>query len=335
MIAVAPGKLILSGEHAVVYQKPALTLAIDRHIRIKITESNNKHVTLSLLGKQCQFTFEALSTLKQHIDGQYRLFLNEKCKVTDILTNPEDLACYIIADVLENFSLKPSAGFNVNIRSNIPTGCGMGSSAALIVSLLFATKDYFKLDLADDRLMNHAIFLENLQHGRASGLDVRISMQGGCLYSNGENIVAKSLPKLPLYIVNTGRPVTSTGECVTKVAEHAENDALWQEFSTTTDAIKLAFTQSDLPSLQKHIKRNHQLLIDIGVVPTRIQTFISDIESAGSAAKICGAGAVRGDTAGVVLIATDNIATLKNVCKQHAFEYEEIIPQQKGAHFVS
>lgn len=335
MIAVAPGKLILSGEHAVVYQKPALTLAIDRYIQTKMTTSNKNSVTLSLLSQQCQFTFEKLATLKQHIDNQYRLFLNDKCKVTEILSRPADLACYIIADVLENFSLKPTTGFNVNIRSNIPTGCGMGSSAALIVSLLFATRDYFNLDLADDRLMNHAIFLENLQHGRASGLDVRISMQGGCLYTNGENIVVKSLPKIPLYIVNTGKPVTTTGECVTKVAQHGNNEPLWQDFSTATDAIKLAFDNNDLPSLQRHIKRNHQLLVDIGVVPNRIQTFISDIESAGSAAKICGAGAVRGDTAGIVLIATDNITSLKNTCEKYGFSHEEIIPQQKGAHLVA
>ncbi len=75
-------------------------------------------------------------------------------------------------------------------------------------------------------------------------------------------------------------------------------------------------------------------MTDIGVVPAAIQQFIADIECAGGAAKICGAGAIRGDAAGIVLIATDDIDSLQPIFKKYQFSSEPIIPQRKGAHLV-
>lgn len=334
MKSIASGKLILSGEHAVVYQKPALTLAVDRHIQTGIAAQDNDVASFAMLGKQRQLTFTELQELKQRIDKQYRLFLNNECAVTDILAKPEELACYIIADVIDNASIVPHTGFKLHVRSNIPTGCGMGSSAALIVSVLLAAKEYFKLDLPHDRLLHRALFLENLQHGHSSGLDIRISMQGGCLYATGDTIVAKTPPKIPLYVVNTGEPRSSTGECCMSVSRFAKDNRLWDTFSDATFAIKSAFDANNIRALKDGVRENHRLLTYIGVVPNPIKAFITKIESQGAAAKICGAGTVRGDTAGMVLIATDDVKRIAAVCADNNFHIEKVTPQLKGAHIV-
>jgi mevalonate kinase len=57
------------------------------------------------------------------------------------------------------------------------------------------------------------------------------------------------------------------------------------------------------------MRENHRLLCRIGVVPQKVQQFVADVETAGGAAKICGAGAVRGQNGGVVLVMADFMPT--------------------------
>ena len=52
----------------------------------------------------------------------------------------------------------------------------------------------------------------------------------------------------------------------------------------------------------QHIQKNHALLCQIGVVPDAIQEMIDAIEKLGAAAKICGAGALSGNAAGLLWI---------------------------------
>jgi mevalonate kinase len=57
--------------------------------------------------------------------------------------------------------------------------------------------------------------------------------------------------------------------------------------------------------MQSLIRENHRLLCRIGVVPQKVQQFVSEVEAAGGAAKVCGAGSVRGDSGGAVLVLAD------------------------------
>ena len=165
-----------------------------------------------------------------------------------------------------------------------------------------------------------ALEAENMQHGFSSGLDLKIAMHGGCLYVQDQQLEPRPSPAFPLYLVNTGAPACSTGECVEKVAHHFRLAKVNQAFANVTYAMDAALKKQSTGDMQQAIRDNHQLLINLGVVPKKVQQFIAALEAKQAAAKICGAGAIIGDQAGAVLISADNRASVNEVC--NAFGYQ-------------
>ena len=123
--ARAPGKLIISGEHAVVYGKPAIAMAID------------KCTTTELCLLPQQKTINYSSSLLQHT----------------------------INTIIKQFNINLSSGIDINTDAEIPIGCGMGSSAAAIISVMHAMTNLFSLELSLDQYLPIARDIENLQHG--------------------------------------------------------------------------------------------------------------------------------------------------------------------------
>jgi mevalonate kinase len=111
---------------------------------------------------------------------------------------------------------------------------------------------------------------------------------------------------LPFQTFNSGKPQSTTGECVAFVKQQNFSKTLWKEFENTTLAFITALQDKDNAQLITIIQKNHRLLCEIGVVPQPIQAMIAEIERKGGAAKICGAGSVQGNHAGMILI-TDNV----------------------------
>lgn len=95
-----------------------------------------------------------------------------------------------------------------------------------------------------------------------------------------------------------------------------------------------ALQQQSFINAQHAVRANHQLLVNIGVVPERVRTFIEQIEAIGGAAKISGAGAIRGDAAGMVLVLMENEAKLTQLCRQFQYELQTIQGEARGVHVV-
>ena len=66
--------------------------------------------------------------------------------------------------------------------------------------------------------------------------------------------------------------------------------------------MRAALAGSSEQELIAAVRENHRLLVGIGVVPESVQHLVSEIEAQGGAAKICGAGSIRGDSAGIVWV---------------------------------
>ncbi len=86
------------------------------------------------------------------------------------------------------------------------------------------------------------------------------------------------------------------------------------------------------PCSKHSIRANHRLLQKIGVVPTKVANFIADIESSGGAAKICGAGAITGDNAGVVLLLADPGIT--EIAQRYGYELQTLEVDPYGTRIV-
>ncbi len=335
MKAIAPGKLILSGEHAVVYGKPAIAMAVDRSAQSVVLPGGGPDEVSFDLQDLCQqesFTLRALRELKNRVMKNYHLFLEGKLGIREVLYKPVELFQFAYITILDGLHLKVQNGVRIQLHSNIPIGCGMGSSAATVLSVLRAIGHYFRVEFRPEWYQAYSLEAENLQHGHASGVDTYISMNGGCAKFEQGHASPIPLPRFPMHLVNTGTPDTTTGECVAKVRAGFGGNGIWDEFEALTLRMEKALEENDLEEIQNCIRRNHRLLARIGVVPGKVQSFISDIEAWGAAAKICGAGAVAGDHGGIVMIASER--TPKELCDQYGYSLISVRGEPLGARMV-
>ena len=134
-------------------------------------------------------------------------------------------------------------------------------------------------------------------------------------------------------MVNTGAPTSSTGECVTQVAEHFEKTNIGDDFAQVTQHIQGAIQLPGNEELIYSIKENHKLLTKIGVVPNNIGQMIGSIESIGGAAKICGAGAVIGSNAGALLVVGEQ-GQLSDVVSKYGYKLETFDVDVLGTHVI-
>ena len=338
--ARAPAKLILSGEHSVVYGKPALAMATHYYTE-SIAEatlsspslSQNIAFRLPQLQYAKQLTLATLKKLTRRVRQDYRAFLAGECGIRDVLKKPVELIQFTVANLLD-LSQAMIQSMHVETHSTIPIGCGMGSSAALVMSTLRAVAQLFNLELEAEAYVRLGIDAENLQHGYSSGLDIQLIWQGGCVYFKEGKATARAASALPLYGVNTGKPVSTTGECVMQARKFFLASKIAEDFEAVTDALDVAFAQNNRVAIQQGIRENHRLLCQIGVVPESVERFIAALESVGAAAKISGAGAVRGGRAGMVLVVPETVESVQPVIERFGFSVERIQGDSYGTHLL-
>jgi mevalonate kinase len=336
MKVFAPGKLILSGEHSVVYGKPALAMAVNRYVMATAKREDSKLISFDLsdLSYAGRFSFSSLEQLKNRIKQKYHHFMHGDFKIREVLQKPFELAQFALSLCLEMLNIKLTEGMQIHVESTIPIGCGMGSSAATILSIIYAITKHLGVNLPTETFLRLALEAENAQHGISSGLDLRVSLYGGCVYLNNKILQSRPIPTFPMYLVNTGTPESNTGECVTRVAPHFLKGGIGDDFAAITDAMD-ALLRTGVNDFKKLIRANHELLVEIGVVPLKIQKFIHDIEQMDGGAKICGAGAVTGNNAGMVLIAADDVPALHAICQKYSYEILPIAVESRGVHVDS
>lgn len=332
----APGKLILSGEHAVVYGAPALAIAVNRYAMASITPQLLPVVSFDLadLAYEHGLTFAELNHLRGRIKNNYQQFTSGSFKIRDVLQTPVELVQFAFSLFLESRNLKVTEGIKLSLQSNIPIGCGMGSSAATILSILHAIAHYLQVELSSGDFFQLALEAENMQHGYSSGLDVKMSLRGGCVFKKNGQLYQRSIPQLAMYLVNTGMPKTTTGECVQHASKYFKESRIADDFAAVTETIDAELQTNNLAEIKRAIIANHELLINIGVVPVTVQQFINEVKKFEGAAKICGAGAVSGENAGVVLVVTENKEALAKLSAQYNYSILPITVEPRGVHIV-
>jgi mevalonate kinase len=332
--ARSPAKLILSGEHAVVYGKPAIAMAINRYAESTITSQISTVILFNLLNLHYvkPFTLQTLIKLKQRLHKKYGKFLLGHKNISDVLKKPFELLQYTVSNLLDKLDIKLTQGIEISASSEIPIGCGMGSSAALVMSTLYALAHFLKLDMDPARFLSLGREAENLQHGYSSGLDLQLAMSGGCIRFQAGQLEKRIMPNFPFQIVQTGTPKASTGQCVAAVADNFKNSTIFDDFEKVTNIFDAGLMTNDLDKICSAIRQNHALLMKIGVVPDKVGSFIEEIERLGGAAKICGAGSVLGDNAGIVLIHAEK--DISSVLEKYNYTAQNVTGDTRGTHLI-
>ena len=148
----ACGKIILLGEHAVVYGRPAIALPIPLAVEAAIRKGGDGiNVVIPRWG------------------------VEQKVRVT----NPGFTG--IIAQMLEQLGLH-NENMTIEVFPHIPRAMGLGGSSALAVAIIRAIDHAYKLDLKDGRINELAFECEKAAHGTPSGVDNTVATYGSPLY---------------------------------------------------------------------------------------------------------------------------------------------------------
>jgi mevalonate kinase len=304
MKAEAPGKLILSGEHSVVYGAPAIAVPVSKKVKVSFNHNGGDQlkVITDRLG-ETELSLQEISGIPALLDQNYSAFLNQNLPIARVLKSPFDLLSYTL--IQHGFN---SSG-TLHISSDIPAGAGMGSSAAVICALIKLCGQITGKQITAEQLFQRVRYCERLQHGRGSAIDAAT-----VTYAKPVKVEADKVTELSLaldknwFIWNSGEPESTTGETVSEVRRQFGESAIWHDFSEVTNNLERALEAQNSDDILMLVRSNHALLEQIGVVPDRISNVIGQIERSGGAAKICGAGSVMGSAGGMVLVYLPDIS---------------------------
>lgn len=262
---VGLGKIILLGEHAVVYGYPALAAALDRGVTIGAVPT------------------PAGGTLRIEV-GAWDL----KVAVTD--DHPVARSLAAIADEL---GIGRPAVTLVG-DAQIPPGAGLGSSAALAVAVARSLLAWDKRKADPAVVARAASASEQLMHGRASGVDVALALAGGIgVYRKSSGLRSFASPPLRVLVGPSGSP-RSTSAMVDRVAAETRaivDDARLRELGGLTDTGTTALLAKDLPALGAAMNRAHEVLAGLGVSTEQLDSLCEAARVSGAhGAKLTGAG---------------------------------------------
>lgn len=333
-----PAKIILSGEHSVVYGKPALSMAIDLptfcetlfsplpnhetpYIEVELVDFHQKHA----------FPYSVWQKMAIHIESRFHRYESGASSINTVLKQPIDLILDTLYHYHHHFHLK-SGHWQFKIHGHGLAGKGLGSSAAVIVGILQSLFHHHNRTINQTELLSLAKTIESRQHGQASGIDPAIELMGGLIqYQLGipiENLVTQPFRG---WLIDTGTPSASTGQVVSFVKSHFGNQhPIWQDFEHVTHKIRQAWQQQDGDTLKEYIVENQTLLEEIGIVPEKVKCFTKALLAEKAVAKVCGAGSHRGDNCGILLCLSHEPPL--ELCTKYGYNCIAVQLNEKGSH---
>ncbi len=304
----APGKAILFGEHAAVYGHPAIAAALSLSLTVDMmADPHASGLAPYGLGRGA---FGA--PVDPHASGRApygpagpRLVFRDprtgETATFDASTGAtEQKESVVLASAMAAAGLAPEGcRFTAVCSGDLPLGVGLGSSAAFSIALLRALGAWRGVPFTEDELLHHGLTLENVFHGRASGVDHTVATLGGCVhFVKGRTPAHRRVAVggiVPLVVACVPR-IATAGHMVAGVAERraaspVEYDARFAEIAALTAAGECALATGDLATLGRLFDLNHGHLRAIGVSVPALDALVERARAAGAlGAKLTGAG---------------------------------------------
>lgn len=279
--ATAPGKMILFGEHSVVFGAPAVVLAIDRRAKVHATKRHDNKIFIDAddLGFSGYFEDDVYHAVRgQAWRGKNLTALNIASKKT-----------------IQHLGVK--SGINLKVRSMIPIAVGLGSSAAICVATSAAVDRLFEGNLNKDEISKLAFEGEKIIHGTPSGVDNNVSTYGGIIrFKKNEDVQHYKLDEPISFIIGNSRRKRSTKKMVENVAQlKLRNIELMNYIIKNMGIIAeeglQALLNNNLGKLGDLMNINQGFLSAIGVSTMKLETLIHTARNNGAlGAKLTGAG---------------------------------------------
>lgn len=270
IIASAPGSIMVTGEHAVVYGHRAIVAAVDQRITITLTPRKDETICLR-------------SEIAPPHQGD--------------LQNPGQSDAYrFVLAAISSYRDRLSAGFEMVIASQINPHLGLGSSAAVTITCLGALARLASAPL--EPLHDQALSIIRHLQGRGSGADLAASLHGGMLAyrapPNGEIIPLPEAPELSLKYVGYKTPTSEVLRLIARnmAADPERFDKLYREMGREADVAIQAAQRRDWAAFGLSLTRYQSHMEDLGVCDEPLGQIIGQARQDASvlAAKISGSG---------------------------------------------
>jgi mevalonate kinase len=316
--ATAPGKMILFGEHSVVYGKPAVVLAIDRRAKVFAEKRSDTKVFIDAdnLGFSGYFEGDTYYPVRGKAwRGRNLAALNVSAKKT-----------------MEYIGVE--GGVNLKVRSMIPIAVGLGSSAAICVTTVSAVERLFDAKLKNEEISNLAFEGETIIHGKPSGVDNNVSTFGGVMSYDKENGIMrhKLNHDIPFIIGNTKKK-RSTKKMVENVAalktrNPEKMDRIFDSMGMIANSGLDALMRAEKSKLGDLMNLNHGFLSAIGVSTMKLEILCHTSRNNGAlGAKLTGAG---GGGCMIALAEDPDIPNIEKAIRRRRSESYRISLTDKG-----
>ena len=270
----ASGKVILMGEHAVVYGHSALAAPIPLAIEAKVVDSSEKSIVVPRWGLE-----QPIHTVQEHPQG----FPG------------------VLAYLLERLDLTKH-NMTIEVFPNVPRAMGLGGSASIAVAVIRALSTFYALNLADEEINSLALECEQTAHGNPSGVDNTIATYGKpILYRrrekeiDGEFTVLQPSKPIPIVIGMTGKE-SFTASMVEQVRvarkrRREQYDSIFSQMGTMARQGADAFCKGNLEELGDLMNLCHGLLNALLLSTPELEELIRISRECGAlGAKLTGGG---------------------------------------------
>ena len=268
--ASAPGKVILFGEHFVVYGIKAILCAINKRITVTAEKMDGGKISI------------------QSNIGNLEL---EPGKSISEINSPLKPFYYLADKMLKN----ENTGIKIIVESDIPLGVGLGSSSACCVAGAAAISRLFR-KTSNEEILVLAIEAEKTIFKNTSGADCTVCTYGGIMEYDKENGFHKieSKPNFHLVIANSNIE-HSTESVVREVSQFKEKNeiqftSLCKKESKLIEEVLELLIENNIEKLGTKIKENQEYLETIGISNDKLREMIQIGQTESWGAKITGAG---------------------------------------------
>ncbi|EKK8151224.1 mevalonate kinase [Listeria monocytogenes] len=175
---IGTAKMILCGEHAVVYGEPAISVPFTQAVVTTNVENSTK-------------TKFSSAFFSGDLDDMPDFLAGIKALVVDVLNEIGKGECV-----------------SIHVVSGVPIGRGLGSSAAVATSIARGLYKYFNQELDSEKLLAIVNAAEKIAHGNASGVDaITVVSEKPVWYERNRKLEIMHFPKKITFVVaDTGVP---------------------------------------------------------------------------------------------------------------------------------
>lgn len=280
----APGKLMLFGEHSVVFNHPCIVTAVDRRLSITIEENGEELFVLDAPDLGLRAYSKNIKDLGNK-DLPKEVSFIETCYKLFLAKHPQKKTIHVYS------------------KNEFKSSYGLGSSSASTVAFAKALSEFYDVPMTKDQLFDLCYKTVLEVQGVASGFDIAAAIWGGTLYyvtPHGKLFKRKTvesikIENLPLLVGYTGIKADTATLIRMVQSLHSENqqtiNGIFKDITLLVEQAKKTLKQQDWPHLGLLMDENQVLLRRLQVSSIELENLITASKSAGAlGAKLSGAG---------------------------------------------